>query len=208
MGLFHIFQKQEKQSFPLTTIKVGDWVTQYSAGYWKVVSIYPKFADEDYNYNGKSWKRGDRIGHWVVLKKGFTPKMKPSNACDLADSQWCKPVSEEILQSIQAMFNEDAKLRQKFEKAPNMPKPSVASVWLALSDEQAESFSQLILRFSEKFTLEQFWIRCADYRKYIADPSEATHILYLYSYLWEISDNFDPLHFGPELKKFDFSHNT
>ena len=208
MGLFHIFQKQEKQCFPLTTIKVGDWVTQYSAGYWKVISIYPKFADEDYNYNGKFWKRGDRIGDWVVLKKGFTPKMKPSNACDLADAQWCKPVSEEILQSIQAMFNEDAKLRQKFEKAPNMPKPSIASVWLALSDEQAESFSQLILRFSEKFTLEQFWIRCADYRRYIADPSKATHILYLYSYLWEISDNFDPLHFGPELKKLDLSHHT
>lgn len=208
MGLFHIFQKQDKKSYPLTAIKVGDWVTQYSAGYWKVVSIYPKYADEDYNNNGKFWKKGDRLGDWLVLKKGFTPKMKPSNACEFVDAQWCKPVSKEILQSIQAMFNEDLKLQQKFEKAPNMPKPSVASVWLALSDEQAESFFQLILRFPEKFTLEQFWIRCADYRKFIVDPSEATHILYLYSYLWEISDNFDPLHFGPELKKFDFSHNT
>ena len=35
MSLFSIFQKQEKQCQPLTTIKVGDWVTQYSAGYWK-----------------------------------------------------------------------------------------------------------------------------------------------------------------------------
>ena len=44
MGFLNIFQKQEKRSQPLTTIKVGDWVTQYSAGYWKVVNIFPKYA--------------------------------------------------------------------------------------------------------------------------------------------------------------------
>lgn len=189
------------QEAPMTTIKVGDWVTQYSAGYWNVVNIFPKYADEDYNYNGQSWKKGDHLGDWVILKKGFTPKMKPSNACEFVDAQWCKPVSAEIAQSIEAMFEENPKARQKFEKAPNMPKPAVASTWLALSEEQAEAFSRLILSFPERFTSEQFWAWSADYRKHIVDPSGATHILYLFSYLWEISDGFEPLHFGPELKK-------
>lgn len=33
-------------------LKIGDWVTQYSAGYWKVLNILPKYADSDYSYNG------------------------------------------------------------------------------------------------------------------------------------------------------------
>ena len=201
MGLSNLFQKQEKQSGPLNTIKIGDWVTQYNAGYWMVINIFPKYADDDRNYNGDSWKKGDRIGDWVVLKKGFTPKMKPRNACDCVDGQWCKPVSNEIVQSIEAIFEENPKIKQKFENAPNTPDPCVASLWLTLSDEQAESFSQLISTWPERFTSEQFWAWFADYRKCVIDPSGATHILYLFSYLWEISDNFEPLHFGPELKK-------
>ena len=201
MGLFSILQKQEEYSQPLTKIKVGDWVTQYSAGYWKVVNIFPKYADEDYNYDGKSWKKGDRLGDWVILKKGFTPKMKPSNACEFVDAQWCNPVSNDIVLAIEETFEENPKAKQKFEKAPNMPKPSVASVWMMLSDEQAECFSQLILNCQERFTSEEFWDFASEYRKYIVDPSKATHILYLFSYLWEISDNSESLHFGPELKK-------
>lgn len=198
MGLFNIFYKQNR---PLTTIKVGDWVTQYSAGYWKVINIYPKYADEDYLSDGQSWKKGDRLGDWVILKKGFTFKMKPSSACEFIDAQWCKLVPNEILQSIEAIFEENQKVKQKFEKAPNMPKPSVCSTWLMLSDEQAESFSQLISKCPDRFTSEQFWTWSTDYRQYIVDPSKATHLLYLFSYLWEISDGFQPLYFGPEIKK-------
>lgn len=182
-------------------VQVGDWVTQYSAGYWKVIRIFPKYADDDYTRDGKSWKKGDRLGDWVILKKGFTPKMKPRNACEFADARWCKPVSDEIARSIEASLAENPRVKLKFEKAPDMPKPSVSSFWLMLSGEEAAAFSQLVSDYPERFTLEQFWAWSADYRRYITDPSKATHILYLYSYLWEVSDDFDPLHFGPEIQK-------
>ena len=55
-------------------LKIGDWVTQYSSGYWKVLNILPKYADSDYSYNGNMWQKGDRLGDWVILKKGFTPQ--------------------------------------------------------------------------------------------------------------------------------------
>lgn len=200
MDVLDIFQK-EKSNQSITSIKVGDWVTQYRAGYWQVVNIFPKYAEEDYSNDGRSWKKGDRLGDWVILKKGFTPKMKPSNACEFVDAQWCKPISNEIVLSIESIFENNAKAKHKFETAPNMPNPSVASEWLALSDEQADSFSQLISNFPERFTSEQFWTWSVDYRKHSVDPSKATHILYLFSYLWEINDNFEPLHFGPEIKK-------
>ena len=201
MGLWNLFQKQDKQTRPLTAIKIGDWVTQYSAGYWKVVNIFPKYADADYNCDGKSWKKGDRLGNWVILKKGFTPKMKPSNACEFVDAQWCRLVSNDIAQSIEAIFEENPKAKQKFDKASNMPTPSVTSAWMTLTDEQAASFSGLFKDLPDRFTAEQFWIMAASYRQYRANPSKATHILYLFSYLWEIDEQFEPLHFGPELKK-------
>ena len=201
MGFFSIFQQKEQQKTPRTAIKVGDWVTQYSAGYWKVMNIFPKYADEDYRSDRHSWKKGDRLGDWVILKKGFTPKMRPSNGCDFVDAQWCKPVSCETIQAIEAAFEENKKAKEKFEKAPNTPKPAIASIWLKLSDEQAESFTKQISKYPERFTIKQFWVCSANYRQYITDPASATHILHLYSYLWEISDDYEPLHFGPELKK-------
>ena len=178
-------------------IKIGDWVTQYSAGYWKVLNIIPKYADEDC----ASWKKGDRIGDWVILKKGFTPKMKPANACEFVDSQWCKAVSAEVAAAIEAAFAENPRAKQKFDSAPDMPKPSVASTWMKLSDEEAAAFSDLLSLMPQRFTQVQFWALASDYRRCITDPSGASHILYLFSCLWEIDEHCDPLHFGPELKK-------
>ena len=200
MGLFDIFKKK---SAPTTTLKVGDWVTQYSAGYWKVVAIFPKYADEDYSYNGQSWKKGDRLGDWVVLKKGFTAKMKPSNACEFLDSKNCQLVSQDVVRAIEDAFAENPKIKEKFDNAPSMPNPSVYSVWMLLSDEQADSFAELLSSLPDRFTLELFWKRSADYRQYVAKPPHYTHILYLYSYLWEVNDNCEPLHFGPEITKCD-----
>lgn len=201
MGILDKCKKQEKLTESLPSIQIGDWVTQCSAGFWKVVNIFPKYAVEDYCYGDKSWKKGDLLGDWIVLKKGFTPKMKPSNACEFVDAQWCNPVSNDILHSIELAFAENPKVKVKFENAPSMPNSSVASTWMALACEQAEVFSAQLKNLPDRFTLEEFWSWFASYRKYIVNPSKATHILYLYSYLWEIDEKFEPLHFGPELKK-------
>lgn len=201
MGLFKLFHKKEKPKSQLTTLQVGDWVTQYSSGYWKVIKIFPKYADEDYCSGNKSWKKGDRLGDWVILKKGFTSSMKPSNGCEFVDAQWCKAVSDDVVHSLESILDENPKAKQKFENAPSMPKPSVNSVWLTLSEEQAEVFSKSFELLPHRFTLEQFWKLSSNYRQHIVDPSNATHILYLFSYLWEIDDHFQPLHFDPQIKK-------
>ena len=206
MGLFNLFRKNEKENKSLTTLKIGDWVTQYSAGYWKVVAIFPKYADEDYSYNGQSWKKGDRLGDWVVLKKGFTAKMKPSNACEFLDSKNCQLVSQDVVRAIEDAFAENPKAKEKFDNAPSMPNPSVYSVWMSLSDEQAASFTTLLSTLPERFTIDEFWKHLANYRQYVVKPPHYTHILYLYSYLWEINESCEPLHFAPELKKCDDSN--
>lgn len=109
-------------------LQIGDWVTQYSAGFWQVVAIYPKFADDDYQGEKLSWRKGDRLGNWAVLKKGLTPKMKFSNLCECVDAHWCKKVSEEQLSVIHAAFDANPKAKQRFDNAANMPQPYVAAL--------------------------------------------------------------------------------
>ena len=201
MVLLNLFSQKQKKEVPVSGIKVGDWVTQYSAGYWKVVAIFPKYADADYSYNGISWKRGDRLGDWIVLKKGVTPKMKPGNACEFVDGKWCQPVSAEIVEAIEAVFAENAKAKEKFDKAPNMPNPSIATVWLTLTEEQAAALTALLPKLPERVPVEQFWDLAANYRQYSVNPAKATHTLQMCSYVWEINDCFEQLQFGPELKE-------
>lgn len=197
-------QNERKDS---QTLNVGDWVTQYGAGYWQVVKFFPKYADEDYSADGVSWKRGDRLGSWVILKKGFTAKMKPGNACDLVDARWCKPVPEEIRQEIAAAFAANPRAKRKFDEAPDMPNPAISTVWLKCPDDTAAAFSKCMEQLSARFTVEQFWDCCAAYRSCIADPSEATHILRLHSHLWEIDDRFRPFLFEPEIMKLTPGEN-
>ena len=181
-------------------LKVGDWVTQYSAGFWQVTAIYPKFADDDYQGEKVTWKKGDRLGDWVVVKKGLTPKMKFSNLCECVDSAWCKPVNEDQLAAIHAAFLQNPKGKQKFEKASDQPKPYVAALWLDLPEERAEELSALLDTLPERFTDEQFRKHTAEFKQY-ERRSSGSYILYLFSYPWEMDEQFNMLHHSPQLKK-------
>lgn len=186
-------------------IRKGDWVTQYSAGYWLVLDVIPKYADSDYDYDGTAWKRGDRLGDWAILKKGFTPKMKPGNACELVDARWCAPVAQETRDAIEAAFAGNPKAKQKFNSAPDLPRPAVSSAWLHLSGEQAQALALLLRTLPERFTEKQLWTALAAYEPLIVRPDEATHVLYTFSYRWETGEDFMPLLFGPELKAYERS---
>jgi hypothetical protein len=81
--------------------------------------------------------------------------------------------------------------KQKFDNAPDMPNPSIANLWLKLSDEQAQSLSEILAALPKQFTKNEFLGYVKGYKECTADPSEATHIVYIMSYLWEINDNFE-----------------
>ena len=92
-------------------LEVGAWVTQYSAGYWQIVDLKPKYAEED--RAGK--RKGDLIGQWALLKKGFTPKMKFRMDCETVDASWCKPINDEQMQAITQHFESHAEDHRRFE---------------------------------------------------------------------------------------------
>lgn len=182
-------------------LQIGDWVTQYSAGFWQVAAIWPKYAEDDYVGEKVSWKKGDRLGDWVVLKKGLTPKMKFSNLCEFVDGQWCRPVSREQAEAIERAFAENPRAKQKFDMSTSMPKPMVAALWFDLPGDRVREFELLVQNLPERFTTTAFREATRDFAQYEKQPP-AGYILYLFSYPWEQDENYDLYHFDPKLVEY------
>ena len=127
-------------------------------------------------------------------------KMKPSNLCECVDAQWCKPVSSEIAETIEAMFAGNLKAKAKFEKSPNQPEPYVAATGMNLSEEQAINLQQILDTIPERVTGEQFWELAEEYQGCIV-REQPNYMLYLFCYPWELDERFDQLYFQPQLKK-------
>ena len=182
-------------------IKPGDWVTQYSAGYWQIVDIKPKYAEEDRHDEYGDWTRGQLIGHWALMKKGFTPKMKFKLDSDVCDAQWCKKVSDDELQAISLFFEEHPKEHKKFLEKEFADKPAVAAQWVNLTEEQTAQFTEalrclpvLFTQAELKETLKQQGFEdCFSF-------NSTKYMLYCWHTCWELNDEFEPLYKNPELK--------
>ncbi len=182
-------------------IKIGDWVTQYSRGFWLVVDIKPKYAENDYCGDGIKYKKGDLIGSWAIMKKGFTPKMKFRIDSDVCDSAWCKLVSPDILDIINQYFDENPNDYKKFIDTPFVDRPSVSTTWLQLTPEQVHIFQRAIKELPELFTQEEAMKLFERYNLkqcFSFPPSNYTFICD--HTLWELDSNFNPLFKNPRLK--------
>ena len=188
-------------------LQVGDWVTQYASGFWQVERLLPKYADDDYQGEATSWKKGDLLGKWALLRKAFTPKMKFRLDFDVADARWCKPVSAETRAEIDAYFAAHPKEEAKFRSTPRQDRPTVLPVNLhPLTDDDAARLESALTALPERFTQAQF--RAAmdgqDLSRLVADvPQPGGSILYLLAHLYEVDSKGDMQLFGPELKRFE-----
>lgn len=184
----------------MAAFKIGDWVTQYSAGFWMVMDIKPKYADSDYDFQDTHWKKGCLIGQWVILKKAFTPKMKRSIRCECVDAAWCRPVNPDVQAQIAGSFQADPAYTEKFRNAPAAPEPEVISVWMNIPEPEEDAFQMLLTGLPEKYTIQEFWNRAQGYRAYVSMPP-ASHLLTFRHHCWELDSRFDPVLFGAELEK-------
>ncbi len=183
-------------------INIGDFVTQYSAGYWQVIDIKVKIASDDYtSSDGRiKWRKGDNIGWWVLMKKAFTPKMKPRIDFECVDSAWVRPVSAEVLCEIEKFFEENPDYKVKFDNAPPKFRPTVTNCWLDLPSEDEEKFREMMSSLPAEFTMDEFWRIFKKYKKYISKP----HTRYLLNFLthdWMLDKKCNRIYFACELVK-------
>lgn len=179
----------------MSELKIGDWVTQYAAGYWQIVDIKPKYADEDYEGEKISWKKGDRIGEWCIMKKVFTPKMKFRLEMGCSDSTWCKKITENTRTEIQSYFEKNPSDWERFLHTPIKMRPAVSNLWLNMDEENAEKVENILKSLPVSFTREDlFTIFDQENVSFGMGRPPAAYLLNLFFYLYEIDDKGE-MHF-------------
>ena len=182
---------------------VGDWVTQYSAGYWKVVAIYDKYADEDDWHTPPTYRKGDHISYWVVLKKGFTPKMKWSNACECVDGYWCAPVSPEEKAAIEQSFESEPAKAKKFEAATSEPRPGIQNCWITLPKERIPQLEEELATLPPRFTGKQLQKVLDRVPELAVDVPPSTVLLNLLLHPYELDESLEFIYCGYSLERND-----
>lgn len=78
-------------------LKPGDITTAYNKGVYEVISVQPRWKENEYSL--------DRIGDLVTLKRIYSGELKPinskvNNACD---SSYCTKISDIAVQQIKEL---------------------------------------------------------------------------------------------------------
>lgn len=180
------------------SIKIGDFVTSCEAGYWQLIDIKPKIADADYCDSTAKWKKGDIIGQWAILKKAFTPKMKPRIDFSCVDASWLTPVSSEVLTEIQDYFAENPEYKCKFENATIKLRPMITNCWINLTESESAELQVIIDNLPDQFTIDEFWKKATKFKKNIAPPPTC-HLLNFTTYPWNMDKNANLIYFGCEI---------
>lgn len=197
-------------------LTIGHWYTQASAGYWQLVDIKDKYATEDYpedEFDDEddldddeeiSWKKGDYLGQWAIVKKAFTPKMKKSIMVECVNASLLKEVSAKTLAEIEDFFKKDGKFKDKYEKTENNPDPFITNMWLCLSVEEAEELQNKLQNLPECFTLAQLveTTQLSEDNIKRGPGGDCNYVLNLLGYPWEFTDTFDPIYIKGELQDF------
>ena len=144
------------------------------------------------------WKKGQMIGHWVILKKCFTDKMKPRISFSYEDSSWIKPVADDIRMEIERYFAENPAYKQKFDKAELKLLPMVSNCWFGLPPEKEADFKAALQKLPECYTMNEFWDVAKEFRQYVANPPTA-YLLNLYTYPWDMDEKANYIYFDWEL---------
>ncbi len=183
-------------------LKIGDWVTQYRKGFWKIVDLKPKYAEEDYyDDKGNLHKKGELVSSWALMKKGFTPKMKFMLDSDVCDFKWCRLIPPDIAEEINKYFKEHPKDHDKFSSLPFIDHPAVSTSWLHLTSEQVTSFEKVIQELPIQFT-QNYAMQCFEKHglKECFSLPPANYRFVCWHTLWELDEDCNPLYKNPELK--------
>ncbi len=184
--------------------KIGDFVTSYSTGYWQVLDRKPKIVPRDplYPRDPTAPEPGTVIGEWIILKKAFTPKMKPRIAFECCDAVWVTPVGADELAAIQKAFADDPTYQEKFDKVPLRLPPDIVNCGLYLREEEEASFRACMANLPERYTMETFWEYLAAYKDCIARLGEpCNYLLNLLMRPWDFTTDWAYIYTGCELLK-------
>jgi hypothetical protein len=115
-----------KKNNAMKKINIGDWVTQYRTGYWKVKELHPKYSPFDCDRLHK----GEPIGVEAVLQKAFNNTFKFNMEMSTCDLSLCQHVTKAVMRKIEKYFKEHPDDEIKFETSQLPVPPNVTAIHL------------------------------------------------------------------------------
>ena len=178
-------------------INIGDWVTQYRAGYWKVKELHPKYSPFDHGRLHKS----EPIGIVAVLQKAFSNTFKFNMEMSTCDLSLCQHVTKAVTRKIETYFKVHPDDEIKFETSQLPVPPSVTAIHLNIDDAQRNHISSLLNIELPHLTYPKVKEILSDNGLTEVLPGADNTLLFLFGYSWEQDENFNMIYFRYDFKK-------
>ncbi len=179
-------------------INVGDWVTQYKAGYWMVKELHAKCS----LFDSGGLHKGDPAGFIAVLQKALGSRFNfdmEMSACDLS---LCSPVTKAEKRKIDKYYYGHPDEKTKFETYEATVPPSVTAIRLSIDEQQRARLSALLDIELPCLTYQKVEALLAENGIAEAPAGADNALLYLYGYVWEHDANFNQVYFNYEIKLY------
>lgn len=188
-------EKIEQKNNAMKKINIGDWVTQYRTGYWKVKELHPKYSPFDCDRLHK----GEPIGVEAVLQKAFNNTFKFNMEMSTCDLSLCQHVTKAVMRKIEKYFKEHPDDEIKFETSQLPVPPNVTAIHLNIDDAQRDHISSLLNIELPNLTYPKVKEILSDNGLTEVLCGAENTLLFLYGYSWEQNENFDMIY-----SKYDF----
>ena len=180
--------------------QIGEWVKQYSKGLWVIADLKPKYATFDIDTDYACWKKGDHIGYWALLKKGFNSKNKFQISCDICDIRQCKKISDTERSFIKDFFNTNPLCLQELEKTPYVEPIAVTSVYINATPNQFSALNDLLCRLPKSFSMSLFnQMMDKNQLSMCITKPPTNYVLLLDTALTEVDEEFNSVYRNPRL---------
>ena len=176
-----------KKNNAMKKINIGDWVTQYRTGYWKVKELHPKYSPFDCDRLHK----GEPIGVEAVLQKAFNNTFKFNMEMSTCDLSLCQHVTKAVMRKIEKYFKEHPDDEIKFETSQLPVPPNVTAIHLNIDDAQRDHISSLLNIELPNLTYPKVKEILSDNGLTEVLCGAENTLLFLYGYSWEQKENFD-----------------
>ena len=178
-------------------INIGDWVTQYRTGYWKVKELHPKYSPFDCDRLHK----GEPIGVEAVLQKAFNNTFKFNMEMSTCDLSLCQHVTKAVMRKIEKYFKEHPDDEIKFETSQLPVPPNVTAIHLNIDDAQRDHISSLLNIELPNLTYPKVKEILSDNGLTEVLCGAENTLLFLYGYSWEQNENFDMIYSNTILRE-------
>ena len=129
------------------TLKVGDWITSYSAGIFRIEQIITEYYEENNSMMPTDKKIGDVELRTIVSKKLFNSKFKKTLGYDSCNELLAKKVTPEQEDHIKTILAQNPQFLQQLDDYKIPPLHNVCNMPLQIDSEQDMENVKLLIAF-------------------------------------------------------------